>query len=458
MKWTPFLCQEKALDFELNVQRSGIFMQPGLGKSVSTLTAQNIMQGFGMIKQTLILAPKRVAETVWKQESEKWDHLDYPVSIVVGTKAQRIKALQADAAAYVTNFESLKWLTEDYFVGKRWPFDVVIADESSKLKNEESGRSKAAKIMSRLCKRWVNLTGTPATNGLGDLWHQIFLQDFGYRLCGSYETFRNRFFTYYNDTWIPRPGSENTIHELISDITVSMEVDDYIDLPAFKQVNLFVQMPAKARRLYETLESEMYATLETQANTEVGINAVNGGALTVKCRQLANGAIKTEKDSDVWEPVHDAKLKALQDLVDEHYGEPLLVCYSFNADLERVMKAFPDAVALNRTKLPAEEIVRLWNARKIPMLLLYPGADAHGLNLQFGGRAIIWYGLVWDLDAFIQGNGRLRRPGQKEHGFIYKIVAEDTIEEAMLDRLESKDSVQNALMKAIKKHNQQRKF
>jgi len=431
-------------------------MQPGLGKTVTTLTNTDTFQSFGMVKQTLILAPKRVAETVWKQESEKWSHLDLPVSIVVGNEKQRREALKRDAAVYVTNYESLKWLVTEYFNKKRWPFDEVIADESSKLKNPDSGRSKHAKEVARLTKYWRNLTGTPATNGLQDLWHQLYLQDFGYRLQASFESFQSRFWVWTPDgNRVLRSGADKVIHERISDICCSMEMDDYLDLPEFKQVNIWVDLPSAARRVYDRLEDEMFAELETQANSTVGINAVNGGALTVKCRQLANGAIKTSETE--WEPVHDQKLKALQDLSDEHYGEPLLVAYQFTADLERIMKAFPDAVALNRTKIPAGEVVKLWNERKIPMLLIYPGADAHGLNLQFGGRAIVWYGPTWDLDAFIQGNGRLRRPGQKEHGFIYVICANDTIEHVMLDRLESKDSTQSALMKAVKNHNQRKR-
>lgn len=443
--------QRRIASFVEEHRVGNIWAGMGLGKTVSVLTAVASLLMFGETRKPLVIAPKRVANTTWPDEVLAWEHTRHlRVSCITGTARQRAAALFRDADIYTINYENLEWLV-DFLEATlqsrgRWPFDMVIADESTKLKNPEARRVRAMRIARRYIRRWYNLSGTPAPRGLVDLWQQQWFLDSGKRLGKTQGGFEKAYFTKEGYDYVPKPGAEEALHEIMRDCSITLEAEDYLDLPPLVQHAVPVFLPPKLRKEYDTLERQMYLELEQAGE----VTATTAGALSMKCRQYANGAVYYD-DEGSYEVVHDLKLEALQDIVDELAGEPLLVGYYFKPDKARIMKRFPQARFLDDNP----ETIRQWNRGEIPILLAHPESAGHGLSLQHGGNNFAIFAPSWSLEAMQQILERLGPTRQAQSGynrpvFVHRITADGTVEDRMYERLESRESVQDALLKATK--------
>ena len=442
MKFAPHNYQQYAIDFIENNPISALFMDMGLGKTVTTLTAlSELAFDYFDISKILVIAPKRVAEDTWKREIEKWEHLkDITYSIVLGSKEQREKALSKKALIYIINRENVPWLIENH----KWDFDTVVIDELSSFKSNKAQRFKALKKVRPSLKRIIGLTGTPAPNSLMDLWSEIYLLDMGQRLGRYIGGFRERFFTPDKRnrdvifSYKPREGAENKIYELISDICLSMKALDHIKMPELILNNVEVEMGVKEKALYDKFKADMVLSLDGKE-----LDAVNAAALSNKLLQMANGAVYDDEKCVVH--IHDKKLDALEDLIEAANGKPVLVAYWYKHDKDRIMKRFS-----------AEEIntsadIEKWNNGEMHVALIHPASAGHGLNLQQGGSTIVWFGLTWSLELYQQLNARLYRQGQKDTVIIHHIVTKGTIDENVINALERKNVGQNALIEAVKR-------
>jgi SNF2 family DNA or RNA helicase len=444
MKYTPHDYQEYAKDFIIEKEKAGLMLDMGLGKTIITLTAiDELMFDYFEISKALVIAPLRVAESTWDAEIEKWDHLkDLKISKVLGAENKRIKALKVPADIYIINRENVKWLVERFI--KDWPFDMVVIDELSSFKSHRSQRFKALKKVRPCMKRVVGLTGTPAPNSLIDLWSQIYLLDGGERLGRTLTGYRERYFNpdkrnqHIIFTYKLKEGAEKAIYEKLSDICVSMKAEDYLNMPDRINNIIPVNLPAKAKKEYELLEKDLLLKLD-----EGDIVANNAAALTNKLLQFSNGAVYDE-DGDVKE-IHDEKLRALDELIETANGKPVLIFYSYKHDLDRIKKHLKDV-----TVLETSEDIERWNKGEIPIMLTHPASAGHGLNLQAGGNIIIWFGLTWSLELYMQANARLHRQGQKETVIVHHIVAKGTVDEDVMKALNKKEVNQEALLKAVK--------
>lgn len=455
--FTPRAYQHAIIEHALDVPRCATWAGMGMGKSVGTLTALDILE-LTEPGPALVLAPLRVAASTWPDEATKWAHLrNVEVSAVVGTPDERRAALKRPATIYTTNYENVPWLVEHY--GKRWPFRKIVADESTKLKSfrlRQGGvRAQAlAKIAHCKVDRFIELTGTPSPNGLVDLWGQAWFLDKGVRLGRSFEAFKARWFQSiqvgadrHAVRLDPLPFAQEQIEDRMRDLCLSLDARDYFDI-AEPIVNVIrVELPAKARQLYRDMEREMFLALE--CGTEV--EAFNAASKTMKCLQLANGAIYTD-EAGTWSEVHDAKLQALEDVIEEAAGMPVLVAYHFKSDLARLQRAFPKGRALDKDP----QTIRDWNAGKIPVLFAHPASAGHGLNLQDGGNILAFFGHNWNLEEFQQiieriGPTRQAQAGHDRPVFIHHIVAADTVDELVMARRESKREVQDLLLEAMKR-------
>ncbi|MCK5236493.1 MAG: DEAD/DEAH box helicase [Deltaproteobacteria bacterium] len=449
MKFSPRDYQTVAINFLLKHPRSALFAQMGLGKTAAVLTAFSSMQLTGEAKRMLVIAPLRVARDVWPEEIKKWDPLKHlTVACVLGSVDKRGYALAAKADVYCINYDNLPWLIRQF---KKWPFDVVVADESTKLKGLRlkggAERAKALRSIAKCTKRWINLTGTPAPQGYMDLWGQSWFLDFGFRLGQSITAYRNRWFKsdYMGYNYELMPHSEKEIQGKLKDICLTLKAKDYFDIDDPIVNKVMVQLPEKCQKDYKTLRKEMYLQLG-----EGDVEAFNAAALSTKCQQMANGAVFT--DNPKWEEVHTAKIEALDSIITEAAGMPVLVAYWFKSDLARLQKAFPKGRVLDNKS----QTLKDWNRGKIPLLFAHPKSAGHGLNLQDGGNIIAFFSLTWDLEMHDQIIERIGPVRQKQSGyerpvFVYYIMAEDTVDEAILTRIKTKASVQNALMEAMKK-------
>ena len=395
--------------------------------------------------KALVIAPLRVAATVWEEEARKWDHLqELTFSKILGSRQERIAALQKDADVYIINRENVPWLVEYQATLKRWPFDMLILDELSSFKSPKAERFKALRRVLPAVRRVVGLTGTPAPNGLIDLWSQIYLLDRGERLGRTIGGYRDRYFipgqrngqVVYN--WAPKAGAPKEIYKLIGDICMSMTAEDYLRMPERRDITYPVSLPVKAQQAYETMERDLVLPMAGEA-----ITAQNAAVLTGKLLQLANGAVYTEDGQYI--PIHDSKLDALEDLVEAANGEPVLVYYSYRHDADRILKRFQQA-----KQLLTPQDVSDWNAGRISMMIAHPASAGHGLNLQAGGHILIWFGLSWSLELFEQANARLYRQGQSKPVTIYHVITKGTIDEDVLKVLTGKAVRQDALIDAVK--------
>lgn len=434
--------QHRTVQMIVEKKRLGCFLGLGLGKTVSTLTAVlDLIESFSVHK-VLVIAPLRVANSVWAQEVRKWDHLkSLRVSVCTGAAKNRLAALQMDADVYVINRENVEWLVEQY--GTRWPFDMVVIDESSSFKNASSKRFKAMRRVLPYTNYMVLLTGTPSPNGLIDLWAQIYLIDFGQALGRTMTSYKQRFFEqdYMGYNFEPREGSDKSIQNLISPFTVHMSAEDYLDLPSRIDLTIKTQMPEADLKRYKDFERSLLAELE---DGEV-VEAMTAAVLANKLLQYANGSLYTD-DKRNWSEIHKTKLDALAEILEDNAGENVLVSYNYKFDLERLLKRFPDAVVLDKE----QSTIDRWNAGEIKMLLAHPASAGHGLNLQSGGSLIVWFGLTWSLEYYLQFNARLHRQGQTKPVRVIHIVTENTIDERVLSVLMSKERTQNSLLKALK--------
>lgn len=412
------------------------------GKTVTTLTAiRDLMYDTFEVKRVLVVAPLRVARDTWPEEIRKWDHLkDLTCSVVVGSVAERRRALQKKADIYIVNRENLVWLYEHC----KMPFDMVVLDELSSFKNHQAKRFRAIKALRPKVKRIVGLTGTPSGNGLMDLWAEFRILDMGERLGRYISQYRNLYFkpdkrngmVVYS--YKPLPGAEEVIYHQIADITVSMKATDYLEMPELVSVVKEVRLSEKEKERYDELKKSL--VLELPGGE---VTAANAASLTLKLSQMANGAIYTD-GKDV-AAIHDRKLDALEDLVESANGKSVLVAYWFKHDKDRIRER------MEARELKEPQDFTDWNAGKIPVALIHPASAGHGLNLQQGGSILIWFGLTWSLELYQQTNARLWRQGQADKTVIIQhIVAKDTIDERILNVLEHKDGTQAALIEAVK--------
>lgn len=451
-EFKPRLCQKKMVQTIIESPRCNIWAQPGMGKTAAVLSALDILWLCGSgYHPALVIAPIRVARDVWAPEARKWDCFSHiRVQPILGTVAQRKTALRAKADIYVINYENLQWLVEQ--TGKDWPFKIVIADEATKLKGfrlrKGAKRAVALARVSHKVGRWVNLTGTPATNGLLDLWGMNWFVDKGRRLGASFTAYKNRWFDedQYKRTITPRPYARGQITSLVADVTCSLQAKDYFDLPALLVNNIYVTLPPDARATYAAVEEKMFAQLK-----DATLTAVSGAARTTKCLQLASGAVYTDDEHGAWQEVHTAKLEALKDLLEECAGEPLLCAYQYKHDLARILKAFPQARQLKETRDFAD-----WNAQKIPLGLIHPASAGHGLNLAEGGRQIVWFSHWWDLEQYLQTVDRLGPTRQAQLGrtlpvTVHNLVARGTLDELALERRHTKGQLVDFLLKRLRR-------
>lgn len=436
--------QHRAVEHILAHPSCALWLDMGLGKTLAAATAVSTLLEQGHIQRVLIIAPLRVAKSTWPAELGKWAHLRHlTYSIIAGTPANRRQQANKDAQIHIINYENAQWLADEY--GNDWQWDMVIADESSRLKNISSKRVKALRKIRKHVKRWVNLTGSPAPNGLMDLYSQTWFLDGGARLGKSFWQFRGRYFYqsgYGGYTYVPHEHSQKAIQNKLKDICLSMKSKDYLELPDRIDNTLLVDLPAPVDQIYEEIQADMFIALDNLAE----VTAVNAAALTMKCRQICNGAVYTDTPGE-WKALHNAKLDALDEVIEESAGQPVLVFYQFVSDRDRIMKRFPQAQVLDKNP----EMLDAWNRQQIPLLLAHPASAGHGLNMQDGGNIMVWFGLDWNLELYEQACARLHRQGQDKPVIIHHILARGTVEDDILTRLQTKASVQEVLMQAMKR-------
>lgn len=427
----------------------GLFLDMGLGKTIITLSAiAQLKYGMFCVNKVLVIAPKKVAEATWQREAAKWDNVRFlRISTVLGSATKRVKALNTPADIYIINRENVTWLVDYY--KNAWPFDMVVVDEFSSFKNHSAKRFKSLAAIRPHIRRIVGLTGTPSPNGLEDLWAQVYLLDAGERLGKYFTHFRSRYFDpgrrnrdviYSYDA---KDGASEAIMTKISDICISMKSDDYLQLPDITYDDVPVILDAKAQKAYTELEREMVLQLDQ----EKVIDVTTAAGLSNKLQQLANGAIYDEDRS--WVPVHDCKIEAFMELIEQLNGKSALVFYNFRHDLERLEAALAKT-KLRVRRLSGPEDEKDWNAGKIDILLAHPASAAYGLNLQEGGNHVVWFGLNWSLELYQQANKRLHRQGQKEKVIIHHLICEGTRDADLLEALKQKDKAQEYVLASLK--------
>lgn len=447
--YKPYPYQKYCSDRIVNTSAVALFLECGLGKTAITLSAIKELRYYRWcVGKVLIIAPKKVAESTWDSEAAKWNQLcDLRFSHVLGSAMQREAALEADADIYVINRENVTWLVDYY--GRGWPFDMVVIDESSSFKNHQAKRFKSLKIVRNKIKRIVELTGTPCSRSLMDLWAQVYLLDRGARLGRTISSYRDAFFVpdKRNQTTIfsyaPCDGAEEQIYKAIGDICVSMKSEDYLDLPEL----IYEDVPV----VLDKTSQEAYKRLERDALLEVGENEVvtagTAAVLSNKLLQLCNGAVYNE-DGEVTE-VHDCKIEALLETIEQLGGQHALICYNFKHDRERLLAALkPLGLRVAVYKGKDEEVA--WNKGEIDLMLIQPASCGYGLNLQQGGHHVIWFGLTWSLELYQQTNKRLHRQGQPHPVIIHHLITQGGVDEDVIKSLGRKEDTQESLMQALK--------
>ena len=443
MKYKAHEYQEYATKFIEDNEESAVFLECGLGKSVITLTAIKNLMARGEVSRVLVVAPLRVGKTTWPEEIGKWDHLGgLTYAVAIGSVAERLNALKAQADITIINRENVEWLIDKS--GMPFDYDMLVIDELSSFKSFKAKRFKALLKVRPKITRVVGLTGTPSSNGLMDLWAEFRLLDLGERLGRYITRYRLAYFTPDKRnaqvvfSYKPLPGAEERIYDKIDDITISMRASDYLKLPSLVMNTVVVEMGEKEKDIYDNLCDDMVVSLG-----ESEIDAVNAASLSNKLLQMANGAVYGEEQSV--HHIHDEKLNALEDLIESANGKPVLVAYWFKHDLARIKTKFP---FVREIKTDAD--IRAWNRGEIEVGVIHPASAGHGLNLQTGGSTLIWFGLTWSLELYQQTNARLYRQGQKNTVVIHHIVTKGTIDERVLKALEKKEKTQNSLIDAVK--------
>lgn len=470
MIYTPRAYQDLMIDFMLRNLRCNVFAGMGMGKTSASIYAFDAMRMFGEARRGLILAPKRVARNTWPKEIEKWRESFGHLKIVpaIGTEAQRIEALRAKSDIVAINYDNLEWLMQ--VMGDYWDFDTVFADEATRLKGlrvtlqtskrgnefingQGSVRARAiSKVAHTKIRRWINLTGSPAPNGLQDLWGLMWFVDRGQRLGISFSGFEERFFTSIrNDSGysklIPLASSQKFIEDMIRDVCITVDPKDWFDIKDPLETIVPITLPAKARRAYDEIEKQLFTLIE-----ENPVQAFSDGALMQKCLQIANGAVYTNPKTREWVEVHDEKIEALKSVIEEANGESILVRYTHIPDKERILKAIPGARFLDDNPRTEDE----WNEGRIRVLVTHAASAGHGLNLQQGGRILCDYSQNYSLEEDEQIIERIGPTRQMQSGFDravyrYRLVAQDTIEsDSVIPVIERKASVQESLKKAMR--------
>ncbi len=449
MKYEAHDYQTYATNFILEHPIAAILLDMGLGKSVITLTAvNNLLFDSFEIHKVLVVAPLRVARDTWPAELEKWEHLHGLVySIAVGSEVQRKAALMQKADIYIINRENIEWLVEKS--GLPFDYDMLVVDELSSFKSYQAKRFRSLSSVRPKVNRVVGLTGTPSSNGLMDLWAEFRLLDMGKRLGRFITHFRSDYFIPDKRnqqivfSYKPKPGAEEAIYRLVSDITISMKSTDYLKMPECVINEVPVRLSEKEMECYQTLKDDLILSLDGQ-----DIDAQSAVGLSNKLTQMANGAVYGE-DSNVI-AIHDRKLDALEDLIEAANGKPVLVAYWFKHDLSRIEER------LHRRRIPFSKLdtadsIKRWNNGELPVALVHPASAGHGLNLQSGGSTLIWFGLTWSLELYQQTNARLWRQGQESDTVvIHHLITRDTIDEKIMSALKKKDKTQSALIDAVK--------
>lgn len=443
MRYEPHFYQTYVKEFILSHKEAAIFLDCGLGKTVVTLTAlEELLHDFFEIGKVLVIAPLRVARDTWPSEIAKWEHTkNIRASVVMGSAKERTAALLKPAEVYIINRENVKWLIEES--NMPMDFDMIVIDELSSFKSYQAKRFRALMKLRPSVKRIVGLTGTPSANGLMDLWAEFRLLDMGKRL--------GRFISHYRDAYFlpnkrdqqmvfsykPREGAEDAIYRRIEDITVSMRAREYLKMPALVSNIVPVALDARERKLYDDMKRDMVIAVENEE-----VDAVSAAALSNKLLQMANGAVYTEEGKVI--RLHDRKLDALEDLAESANGKSVLIAYWYKHDLERIQSR------LSVREIRSNEDIEAWNAGEILLGVIHPASAGHGLNLQFGGSTLVWFGLTWSLELYQQTNARLYRQGQKDTVIIHHLVAAGTMDEKVMQALERKDKMQAALIDAVK--------
>lgn len=432
--------QIRAVNFIKDKKRAFLMLEMGLGKTISTLTAISDLLKARSVKKVLVIAPLRVANSVWVQESYKWEHTKHlSVHRVLGDQKSRLKVLHYDHDVYVINRENVHWLVTYY--GKKWPFDMVVVDESSSFKNPSSQRFKALKKVLPFVEYMVLLTGTPSPNGLLDLWSQCYLIDYGISLGRTMTAYKQRFFEqdYMGYSFIPKKESQKIIQNLMQPYTLSMQTADYLELPDRIDLITDIVLDNKTLALYKDFEKNLFISFDDHE-----IQAINAGALANKLLQYSNGAMYTDEYKN-WIELHTAKLDALEELIEQN-DENILVAYNYRSDLERLLTRFPDAVVLDKH----DTTIQSWNKGEIKLLLAHPQSAGHGINLYDGGCMTVWFSLCWSLEYYQQFNARLHRQGQTKPVRIVHLVTKNTIDERVITVIKDKDATQNKLLKALR--------
>lgn len=458
MKFIPHEYQKYIMDFMMDNPRAFIILQMGMGKTSCTLTAiEELVNDRYEINKVLVIAPLRVADDTWEAERDKWDHLHgLRMAKMIGSAKQRVDALKAKADVYTINRENVKWLIDYLLQHKmKWPFDMIVVDESSSFKSHTSQRFKALRKVAPLAKRIVLLTGTPDPNGLLDLWSQAYLIDGGIRLGRTLTEYRDQYFipgrrngnVIYE--WKPREGAKEAIFGRLKDVMVSLTAKDHLKMPERIDNFITLKMPSEARAKYDQMEAA--AILELEKGEVV---AGNKAAVTNKLLQMANGAVYYEDTTEEGvEPVkkvewiHDAKLDALEEIIEDNEGQPVMVFYNYKHDFARLMKRFKDR---NPGTIKDRQDIANWNAGKVKLLFAHPASMGHGLNLQGGGNIIVWFGVTNNLEHYLQANARLYRQGQTQTVVINHLLMEDTHDIDVMESLQRKRVSQDELIAAVK--------
>lgn len=446
MRFEPHDYQKRCIEFILEHPEAGLFLDMGLGKTVITLTAiQELMYDRYEISKVLVIAPLRVAEDTWSREADKWDHLrDLTISKILGPAADREQRLAAKADIYVINRENVVWLIKELRARKeRWPFDMVVIDELSSFKSSQAQRFRYLTKVRPFISRIVGLTGTPAANSLMDLWAEMRLIDQGERLGRFIGNYRNAYFrpgfiapsgVVYK--YVPNRGALEQITKRIADITISLKAEDYLQMPDQIDSVIEVDIPKKARDAYSKMEREAFLRIDRDQ-----ITALNAAAVISKLTQISNGFVYGEDHKPI--RIHDAKTQALEEIIEQADG-PVLVFYEFQEDAGHLVEAIGAEI------LKTEADISKWNRGEVPVMLAHPASVGYGLNLQEGGHTIVWYGLTWSLEQYLQANARLHRQGQQRPVLVYRILARDTVDRQILESLDRKDATQSAVLEILK--------
>ena len=452
--------QKKAVNHQCSNVNSMLWVSMGLGKTIITLTSLAHLIRTQYLRGVVIVAPIRVIRLVWRQEAAKWQHTQHlKFSMVTGTRDQRTRALLRPADIYLINYENLGWLAETlqtYFVkkDKPLPFNGVVWDEISKCKNSATNRVKAVKKILDKFDWTTGLTGTPASNGYKDLHGQFLVVDKGQRLGVSKTAFRTRFYRKvgpYKE--VPYEDTEDTIKKLIGDITLEMSAEDYNPLPDLIVNNIEIEMPDDLRTKYEKMEREFFLQLDSGKEVEM----FNQASLTNKCLQFSNGAMYPVAGMPLWEPIHDLKLDALEEIIDEAQGSPVLCSYAYRSDAARIMEKFKHLDPINLTDCKSESALlnamHRWKTNDCALMIGHPASMGHGIDgLQKNGHILVWFGLNWSLDLYEQMNARVRRQGQGVPMICHRIMCQDTLDQAQALALDEKATTQQGLRNAVKQY------